>query len=130
MQIPQDYWNIMHEHVKKNCPDEACGLIGGIDGRPQSIFPITNTLQSPIEYRMDTEEQVRAMLWMEENNMELIAIFHSHPDGTPCPSEKDITEFAYPGVITLIWSKVTNDWILRGFLIENSRVDEIKLKVI
>lgn len=129
LQIPQKYWDRMLEHVKKYCPEEACGLAGGIGSRVLSIFPITNTLRSPILYRMDPEQQVMAMLWMEENDMEIIAIFHSHPNGPPFPSEKDISEFAYPGVITLIWAKEANGWILRGFLIKNSRVTEISLRV-
>jgi len=120
----------MLAHVLSNIPEEACGLLAGIPGRQQVrlVQPVTNSLHSPVRFRMDAGEQLKAMLWMEQNGLELLGIYHSHPRGPERPSQTDIAEFYYPGVATLIWSPdVQGSWQLRAYAIQPGQVTEICL---
>ena len=69
---------------------------------------------------MDAQEQIEAFLEMEKDDQEMLAIYHSHPTGPEIPSETDRAEFAYPGVITLIWFPKDDTWDCRAYWINDS----------
>ncbi len=87
-------------------PNEACGFLAGLDHRSLHVFPITNELHSPTTYRMVAAEQLAAMLAIEENNWELLAIYHSHPNSPAVPSITDIEQAYYPEAIYLIFASL------------------------
>lgn len=119
----------MREHVRATAPEEACGLLAGTGEVVSRVMAITNSLRSPVRYRMDAQEQLEALLWMEDHAQELLAIYHSHPCGPAHPSPTDIEEFAYPPALTLIWSPVGEDWQVRAFTIEDGQAQEMELRV-
>ena len=62
--------------------------------------------------------------------LDLLAIFHSHPEGPFRPSETDVKEFLYPGVATIICSPINENWMLKSFMIENDHYHEIELVLV
>lgn len=110
-------------------PEEICGLIGGTQGRALQILPITNSLHSPVRFRMDAAEQLAAFLELEGAGLELLAIYHSHPAGPAVPSETDRAEFAYPGVWSIILSPVASGWQARAFDLAAPDQREIPIEI-
>jgi proteasome lid subunit RPN8/RPN11 len=102
-------------------PEEACGLIAGARERSQAFLPVTNELHNPSAFRMDPQEQLNAFLWIESQSLELMAVFHTHPNGPEVPSATDLAEFFYPGVLSVIWTPVS----MRAFYILQSGFSEI-----
>jgi [CysO sulfur-carrier protein]-S-L-cysteine hydrolase len=122
---------VMLTHVLSCLPEEACGLISGTcEGKVVSVIPITNELHSQTAFRMDPKDQIRAFLQIEANNLDLIAVYHSHPNGPARPSESDIDQFRYPGVVQLIWSLQDSTWVLNGFIIEGRLAREGTINLI
>lgn len=109
------------DHINATAPIEACGLVAGIDGRSQNIFPVTNTLHSPTRFRMNPEEQLSAMLSIQKLGWELIAIYHSHPTGPPTPSPTDIAQDHYPGTIQMIFGYQAGSWNYQAYMYKNNR---------
>jgi proteasome lid subunit RPN8/RPN11 len=130
VRIPAKLYRQAIDHATFCLPEEACGLVGGLDGVAAWITPITNQLHSPVRFRMDPSEQLRAFQSLEAQSIELIAIFHSHPQGPPNPSATDVREFNYPGVLTLIISPIQGDWQMRAFWIQADRVSEEPIEII
>ena len=120
----------MLDHSAAVAPEEACGLVAGVAGRAQQVIPATNTLHSPVRYRMEPLEQLKAFQRIESSGWELLAIYHSHPAGPSRPSPTDIQEAAYPGVVHLIWSRIDHKWRCKGFIIEMGAVEEVPLKIL
>jgi proteasome lid subunit RPN8/RPN11 len=115
----------MLEHVQLCLPEESCGLVAGNEQHVAQIYPVTNKLHSPVRFRMEETEQLAAMLDLDENGWEILAIYHSHPAGPDHPSPTDLAEFAYPGVLSLIWSCQAGSWVCRAFVLEgNSYAEE------
>lgn len=116
----------MRAHVLTCLPEEACGLLGGqMDGGRATVnvvIPVENTLHSPVRFRMDPREQLRAFNRLEVLGLELVGIFHSHPTGPDAPSATDLAEFYYPGVAFLIWSPGGEGWQMRAFRITGEGV--------
>lgn len=125
LELPAKLVGQMRLHVTAAAPLEACGLVAGQPGRGVAVFPITNELHSPVRYRMDPHEQLAAFEQIDEHDWELLAIYHSHPDGPSAPSQTDVAEAYYPEVAHLIWSCQTEGWRLRAFTIEQGAIREI-----
>jgi proteasome lid subunit RPN8/RPN11 len=133
--LRQEHWDAMLDHVESCRPFEGCGLLSGRGDVVHAVLPITNEEQSRTRYRMDPSEQLRAFNDMDDADMELLGIFHSHPadptgDRRPVegPSETDIAESAYP-VVYIIWSRADGGWQARGFRIEAGEALEVPLRI-
>ena len=124
-------WHIaqMETHVRACLPEEGCGLLAGVGQRVELTIPITNQLHSPLRYNMDPEELVRAFYDLEARGLEMLASFHSHPNGPDIPSETDIREFAYPGTSMLIWDRATSGWQVKGYVVLPNAYYEIELRI-
>jgi proteasome lid subunit RPN8/RPN11 len=110
-------------------PEEACGLLAGREGRATLVLPVENAEHSPVRFRMDPVQQLRAFQEIEERGLDLMGIYHSHPAGPTGPSVTDLTEAAYPDVCHVIWSKQGKEWIARAYLLEAGEGREIHLVV-
>ncbi len=127
IRLPEQLRKQIENYLEKHLPEEACGLLGGRDGSVEVMLPVRNELQSPVRFRMDASEQIRAILWLEAQGMDLIGIFHSHPRGPEFPSDTDLQEHAYPESAAVICSLSNSDWMMRAFAIQEGRAFEIEL---
>lgn len=117
------------DYLNGHAPLEACGLLAGKNNRVEKVLFVRNQAQSPIRFVMDPYEQLKAFDWIDENGLDLLGIFHSHPSGPETASPTDIAEAAYD-VIHLICSRKNDQWKLRGFWIENRKATEVTLQII
>lgn len=121
-------WEEMKGHVTREAPLEACGLIAGQNGQATRAYIIENELKSPVKFRMNALEQLAAFEDMEKNGLELISIYHSHPNGPSIPSPTDIEEAHYE-VTYLIWYFNGSTWQARVFLLDKSHAAEIPFHI-
>lgn len=122
----------MLDHLLGCLPAEGCGLLGGLPGqlRAQLVLLVPNALNSPLRFRMDPTEQLKAFYALEEQGLELLAVFHSHPTGPNHPSPTDLAEFAYPGVLYLIWSPADGAWQCRAYRISSGAYEPVAIELI
>jgi proteasome lid subunit RPN8/RPN11 len=113
--IQRDQWQAMLTHVSDSLPEEACGLLSGKGERVSKVLTVDNIDRSPYHFTMDPHQQVEALLSIEENDEELIGIYHSHPLGPASVSQRDVKQAAYPEAAILIWFKLENEWHCRAF---------------
>jgi [CysO sulfur-carrier protein]-S-L-cysteine hydrolase len=106
LHLSRSLYEAMLLHVDTLYPQEGCGLLAGhwYDGIATVLYAIPNQTQSPTQYLMDPEWQLNAFLEIEQANMALLAIYHSHPHGPETPSITDLTQAYYPDSLQLIIS--------------------------
>ena len=119
----------MIAHVDTLAPLEACGLLAGKNSRVEAVLKVTNQAQSPVRFVMDPIEQLHAFEWIDDNQLDLLGIFHSHPTGPETVSPTDIAEAAYD-VVYIILASVDGKWHARGFMIEEGKYREISLQIL
>jgi proteasome lid subunit RPN8/RPN11 len=91
------------EHVCREYPYEACGLIGGRGSTSQVVTPVPNISPTPRQtFEMDRRQMVETILRYERAGQEVIGIYHSHPDAPARPSRTDIALASWPDVVWLI----------------------------
>ncbi len=130
--IPRTLVNQLLHRAQGSPDSEICGLIGSRHGTPTSCYPVNNISGQPaIRFRMDPEEQIRAMRTMRENHEELFAIYHSHPTAPAAPSAIDLDHAGYPDALQIIISLNTKGVLeMRGFFVaEKARPEEIILRI-
>ena len=129
LQIPPEQWLVMCSLAETCLPEEVCGLLAGSGNRVSIAIPVTNQLHSPYRYRMDPEQQLQAFLKIDDLDLELLGIYHSHPQGPIRPSETDIAEANYPYAVYIILCPSSTGWEQRGYSIRNGEVNEVAILV-
>lgn len=129
LQLTLEHWRSMRAHVDAEAPLEACGLLAGRNTQVWAVLFVRNQAQSPREFVMDPIEQLRALEWIDDNGLDLLGIFHSHPAGPETVSETDIARAAYEAV-QVVWARTRGEWQARGFWIEGGLVREVALEIV
>lgn len=118
------------DHARAEEPSEACGLLGGREGRVEVVYPLPNAERSPVRYLAEPEAQVDAMMEIESKGLEVVGIYHSHPESGAYPSPTDMAMAAYPDAVYVIVSLAEGpDPVLRGFRIQDGESQEVALVV-
>jgi proteasome lid subunit RPN8/RPN11 len=127
--LPRTAWQSMRRHVSRRVPLEACGLVAGKDGRVELVIGVRNAARSPVRFLMEPRAQWRAFNRIEQLGLELLGIYHSHPNGPPHPSPTDINEARYT-VVQIIWFMESEKWQAAGFWIEAGQVSAVTLQMV
>jgi proteasome lid subunit RPN8/RPN11 len=128
--LPRPLVNAMLHHAQLSPASEVCGLIGARANVPSHCYPVANVAGEPAHlFQMDPRSQIDAMRAMRERGESLFAIYHSHPDSPPAPSETDLKEAGYPDALYLIISLDTKGVLeMRGWRLA-PRLEEVELLV-
>ncbi|MEJ2551224.1 MAG: M67 family metallopeptidase [Anaerolineales bacterium] len=128
--LRQNQWERMEAHVRAMFPKEACGVLAGKESGVHWVQPITNVEEDRRRFRMDPQEQLDALLRIEEEGLHLIGIYHSHPDGPAELSMSDISEAAYLEAAHLVWFPAAEKWACKAFIIEHKTTREIPIQIV
>ncbi len=128
----------MLDHGISAFPNEACGILGGKDGRVEKVYLMRNVRPSPVSYEMDAEEQFRVMKDIRREGLALVGIFHSHTTSPAYPSSVDVEQAYWPGTLYPNYPRAVYVILsfrdrerpeVRGFLIGDDRVSEVPIRV-
>lgn len=130
MVIGQAFIEQLIEHAKSQYPNEACGLLANKDGTVVRFYPITNSDASPVHYNMDPQEQLQALMEIDDQGWELGAIYHSHTHTRAYPSQTDVRLAYYPEALYLIVSIADQgNPEIRAFRIKEGQIEEETVEV-
>ena len=131
LEITENIFEEILKQAKTEAPIEACGILAGKDGQVLKRYEMTNADQSCDHFMMIPEEQFKVVKNIRSSELEILAIYHSHPETPARPSQEDIRLALTPEVIYVIVSlQDKNNPVLKGFLIEDSKPKEITIKII
>jgi proteasome lid subunit RPN8/RPN11 len=119
-------------HARRDHPDEACGMVAGVRGRPTRVIEMTNIARSPTFYEMDSMEVLRALRSFDDADEELLAIYHSHTATDAYPSRTDISIAGFPEAHYILVStrpEVGADAEFRSYRIVDGEVTEEEVLV-
>jgi len=94
--IENDPWGAMVAHARASYPNECCGaMLGSTEGETKTVREAI-ALQNAFEgaqaarYELRPEDLLAADKAARERNMDLIGIYHSHPDCDAYFSKTDL----------------------------------------
>jgi len=94
--INQESWDVMVAHAEKTFPNECCGaMLGSIDGDEKKVLKAVTiensyTGEQGARYELRPEDLLEADRQARAAGMDLIGIFHSHPDCDAYFSKTDL----------------------------------------
>jgi [CysO sulfur-carrier protein]-S-L-cysteine hydrolase len=88
--ISRTHLDAMIDQARREQPRECCGLLAGRDGEVLGVIQTTNADRSPISFRVDPLELLRAFEGIDHAGLDLIGIYHSHPASAALMSETDL----------------------------------------
>lgn len=119
--ITESQKKILSNHADDEKPNESCAvLFGMIEGKKtivKEIFLAENIDRSPINFTISNEQLIKCYKTAEEKKMEVVGIFHSHPNSEAYPSETD-KKFMYSNpVVWVIYSGMSNEF--KAYVLES-----------
>jgi proteasome lid subunit RPN8/RPN11 len=96
IKIEKAAWDVMVSHARSTYPNECCGaMLGSIDGDHKSVrvaVALENAFsgQQGARYELRQEDLLRADAEARRQGMDLVGIFHSHPDCDAYFSKTDL----------------------------------------
>jgi len=116
-------------HARAGMPNEACGILAGVDGRVERFFPAESDEPSPYYYRIESRDQIRIMNEIDDAGLDLIGIYHSHTSSPAFPSRTDAEQAFWPDAVYVIVSLASPDADVRGYRIRDMEVTEEELVI-
>jgi len=117
----------MRRHAEEAYPHECCGFLVGVNGEKgktiRSIRRAANTRDDSPQnrYLIDPLEFLKAERQARADGLDIIGIYHSHPDHPARPSEFD-REHAWPYYSYIIFSVERGNVVdARSWLLDESR---------
>ena len=112
--ITESQKKTLSNHADNEKPNESCailfGMTSGKKNTVKEVFLTKNIDESPVNFTISNEQLIQAYNMAEEKKMEVIGIFHSHPNSETYPSVTDKKFMCSNPVVWLIYSGLTNDF--------------------
>lgn len=130
LEIPTRIFEDMLEQARDEAPIECCGILAGSGEKVEKLYKMTNAEHRYDHYMMAPEEQFAAVKDIRANSLDMLAIYHSHPETPARPSAEDIKLAFTPNVAYVILSlKGNNGPVVKGFQIVDGTIDEVAVRI-
>ncbi len=128
--LTQKEKNELVTHAIEQQPSESCAMLLGekIDSawNVKEIFLTENMDNSQTNFTISPEELLKGYQLAEKMHLELVGVFHSHPNSDAVPSSTDKKFMQNNPVPWIIFSGVNNS--LKAYLLD-SNIIEIPIKI-
>jgi proteasome lid subunit RPN8/RPN11 len=117
------------KYAEAEKPYESCAILTGNENDEnwtvKKLFLIENTAKSKVTFTISPDEEFRVDQIAKESNMEIVCIFHSHPESEAHPSETDKKFMRVNPFPWIIYSGTTKE--MNCFILENDNVKQIPI---
>lgn len=104
-----DSWKVFQAEAEAAYPFEGCGLLLGPYGAEkvvQKVVTLKNVLREQgrgrFDFQFSPDEFMRAQRAAEKENLDIVGIYHTHPDHPPRPSPTDEGQPMLAGWVNVI----------------------------
>lgn len=99
LEISRTLVDAILEQSRTEYPDECCGVILGPIGSDKALRykPMINAAHSPTFYEFDPKDLLALYREVDDNDEEIVVIYHSHTETEAYPSRTDIAYAGEPG---------------------------------
>jgi proteasome lid subunit RPN8/RPN11 len=117
-------------HAVEDAPNECCGMIGSRNGEAVRVHRARNAAASPLRYELDGMEQYRIQTAIEDDGLDLGAIYHSHTRSAPYPSQTDVNLAFYPDTLyVIVGIQDPEAPEVKAYRIVDGRISEASLEI-
>jgi proteasome lid subunit RPN8/RPN11 len=118
-------------HARSNPNEECCGLLAGRQGMIAQAYPAQNVAGHPASaYEIAPKELFHIIREIRAAGLELLGIYHSHPNGDNQPSARDVERAYYPDATYFVLSpRADVPEPIRAYSIRDGRWTQLEIKI-
>lgn len=128
--IVQQVLDDICDHARSEAPRECCGVLVGRTGQILEHVRARNLADGTTRFQLDPLDHIRAMRDSRLRGLDVVGFYHSHPRSRAYPSETDVAECGYFGVMHLIAGVGESGAELRLFTIHGETITELPYEVL
>ena len=117
------------KHAEAEKPFESCAILVGDEEREtwsvKKLFLVENTAKSKVTFTISPDKEFEVDQLAKKDNMEIVCIFHSHPESEAYPSETDKKFMKVNPFPWIIYSGKTQK--MNCFILENDEIKQIPI---
>ena len=129
--ISKNQKDILIKHAKRNVPNESCAILFGKMENDnitvKDVFLTKNIEESSVNFTISNDELIKSYAEAEKRKLDVVGIFHSHPNSSAHPSLTDKKFMEINPVPWIIFSNENEE--MKAYLYE-SKIIEINLAVV
>ena len=111
----------LSEYSENHKPYESCALLFGKDNQVSDLFLTENIEKSPVNFTISNEQLIEGYKIAEEKKVDVIGIFHSHPNSDAFPSNTDKKFMQSNPVVWIIYSGINKNF--KAFFLESNIIE-------
>jgi proteasome lid subunit RPN8/RPN11 len=124
LHVPRALYEDILSQAQAELPNECCGLLaglveeapgGGRFGKATRRYPLVNAAANPRLFESEPRSIKAAYQDMDRHNLQMLAVYHSHPTSEPIPSKTDLERNYSTDVVNLIVSLQGTEPLMRGW---------------
>ena len=119
--LKQSDKKILAQYSENQKPNEACAILFGKEDEVLDIFFTDNIEESPINFTISNEQLIEAYKIAEDQNVEIVGIFHSHPNSDAFPSKTDKKFMQSNPVVWIIYSGINKNF--KAYVLESDSLE-------
>ena len=117
------------KHAEAEKPYESCAILVGNETDEnwtvKEIILTENTAKSKVTFTISPDKEFKVDQKAKESNMEIVCIFHSHPESEAQPSETDKKFMRVNPFPWIIYSGKTKE--MKCFILQDENVKQISI---
>ena len=119
--LKQSDKKLLSQYSENQKPNEACAILFGKNNEVLDIFLTENIEESSVNFTISNEQLIEGYKIAEDKKMDIIGIFHSHPNSDAFPSNTDKKFMESNPVTWVIYSGINKNF--RAFILESDSVE-------
>jgi proteasome lid subunit RPN8/RPN11 len=114
----------MVSHCYDELPNEACGLLAGLEPKATVGYRTRNVAESAKLYTVDPRDHLRADRDAEGRGLSILGVYHSHTHTVAYPSPTDVAQAPDPGWHYILVSLAGEAPVVRSYRIVDGNIAE------
>ena len=127
--ISEKYKEELAKYAESEKPYESCAILVGNETDEnwtvKELILTENTAKSEVTFTISPDKEFEVDQKARESNMEIVCIFHSHPESEAYPSETDKKFMRVNPFPWIIYSGKTEE--MNCFILEDENVKQISI---
>jgi len=122
--LPKVFRQSLEQHANVQSPLEACAILFGTSNdktwETTDIFLTENIDKSEVNFTISNKQLMEGYTIAEDKGLDIVGIFHSHPNSQPSPSNTDIKFMKGNPVPWIIYSGITKE--MKAYLLDSDLI--------
>jgi nucleoside-diphosphate kinase len=123
----------MVEHCLREAPMECCGILAGAPPQASLFLPLRNAAAvetRTTRYYADEQDLGNVYRTLRDLKLDILAIYHSHPQCEAIPSRIDLQENYYGDVPRIIVSLLVESPVVRVWRLDSDSFEELPWSIV